>query len=427
MKKKITVQLFIDNGKVYADEAKLNLITDNLADIVRHFGDLNADAILVRISAEGDEGKDASIASLREITKLSEIPVYATFPIAREEDVKKLLYADAKMVVLNLSKTSNWDMLEDVSKRFGKEKIAVTFDDFNNLGVYRKAAENYACACFSFDGVKPDYISEQISLPLYQGLPNVTLEKLLDSIANPAICGVFGNIVNENTEQINSIKALLLEKGIEVSAFHANIDWDKLRKTPDGLIPVIAQDYKTGAVLMLAYMNKEAYYATIKSGKMNYYSRSRKSQWEKGEESGHFQYVKSLYADCDYDTLLAKVSQVGVACHTGNPTCFFNEIASKEYTEKNPLKVFEQVYGVISDRKVNPKEGSYTNYLFDKGIDKILKKVGEEATEIVIASKNPDAGEIKYEIADFLYHMMVLMVERGVTWEEICAELAARE
>ena len=427
MKKKITVQLFIDNGKIYKDAEKTQAIAEELSEVIRHFGDLNADAILVRIAAVGDEGKDASIASLREITKLSEIPVYATFPIEREEDVKKLLYADAKLVVLNLSKQSNWDMLEDVSKRFGKEKIAVTFDDFSNLGVYRKAAENYASICFIFDGVKPDFVSAQISLPLFVELPNVTLEKLLDSIAMPEICGVFGNIVNENVEQINSIKSLLMEKGIEVAAFSANIDWDKLRKTPDGLIPVIAQDYKTGAVLMLAYMNKEAYYTTIKTGKMNYYSRSRKAQWEKGEESGHFQYVKALYADCDYDTLLAKVSQVGVACHTGNPTCFFNEIASKEYTEKNPLKVFEQVYGVILDRKANPKEGSYTNYLFDKGIDKILKKVGEEASEIIIASKNPDAGEIKYEISDFLYHMMVLMVERGVTWEEICAELAARE
>ncbi len=427
MKKKITVQLFIDNGKIYKDAEKTQAIAEELTEVIRHFGDLNADAILVRIAAVGDEGKDASIASLREITKLSEIPVYATFPIEREEDVKKLLYADAKLVVLNLSKQSNWDMLEDVSKRFGKEKIAVTFDDFSNLGVYRKAAENYASICFIFDGVKPDFVSAQISLPLFVELPNVTLEKLLDSIATEEICGVFGNIVNENVEQINSIKSLLMEKGIEVAAFSANIDWDKLRKTPDGLIPVIAQDYKTGAVLMLAYMNKEAYYTTIKTGKMNYYSRSRKAQWEKGEESGHFQYVKALYADCDYDTLLAKVSQVGVACHTGNPTCFFNEIASKEYTEKNPLKVFEQVYGVILDRKANPKEGSYTNYLFDKGIDKILKKVGEEASEIIIASKNPDAGEIKYEISDFLYHMMVLMVERGVTWEEICAELAARE
>ena len=146
----------------------------------------------------------------------------------------------------------------------------------------------------------------------------------------------------------------------------------------------------------------------------------------KGETSGHIQYVKELTADCDFDTILAKVSQVGVACHTGNPSCFFNEIVKKEYIEKNPLKVFETVYNIIEDRKNNPKEGSYTNYLFDKGIDKILKKVGEECTEIVIAAKNPDPEEIKYETSDFLYHVMVLMVEKGVTWEEITQELAQR-
>ena len=146
----------------------------------------------------------------------------------------------------------------------------------------------------------------------------------------------------------------------------------------------------------------------------------------KGETSGHIQYVKELTADCDFDTILAKVSQVGVACHTGNQSCFFNEIVKKEYIEKNPLKVFETVYDVIADRKVHPKDGSYTNYLFDKGIDKILKKVGEECTEIVIAAKNPDPEEIKYEISDFLYHVMVLMVEKGVTWEEITQELAQR-
>ncbi len=427
MKKSLIIQLFIENGKVYRDEAYTDNIDEILTEIVRFYGDINADAYFVSIKAEGDAGKDASIKALKEITKESEIPVYASFPIEREEDVKKLIYADAKKVVLNLSKQSNWDMLEDVSKRFGKDRICVTFDDYSNLGVYRKMAETYASGCFVIGGYKPEDVSAQISLPLYIGLPNVSLEKLLDVTATENVAGVFGKVVNENAKDINSIKGLLTERGVEVSAFSAAIPWEKLRKNKDGLIPVIAQDYKTGAVLMLAYMNEEAYLTTLKTGKMNYYSRSRNAQWEKGEESGHFQYVKSLYADCDYDTLLAKVSQIGVACHTGNPTCFFNEIASKKYAEKNPLKVFEQVYSVIEDRKANPKEGSYTNYLFDKGIDKILKKVGEEATEIVIASKNPDAGEIKYEISDFLYHCMVLMVEKGITWTDICNELAARE
>ena len=164
----------------------------------------------------------------------------------------------------------------------------------------------------------------------------------------------------------------------------------------------------------------------MKTGRMTYWSRSRNELWMKGLTSGHFQYVKSLTLDCDKDTILAKVSQVGAACHTGNRSCFFQELVKKEYEERNPLKVFQQVYDVICDRKVHPKEGSYTNYLFDKGIDKILKKVGEECTEIVIAAKNPDPEEIKYEISDFLYHVMVLMAEKGVTWEEITRELARR-
>ena len=142
--------------------------------------------------------------------------------------------------------------------------------------------------------------------------------------------------------------------------------------------------------------------------------------------SGHFQYVKQLSIDCDNDTILAKVSQVGAACHTGNRTCFYRDLVKKEFNNVNPLEVFENVYQIIKDRKEHPKEGSYTNYLFDKGIDKILKKCGEEATEMVIAAKNPDAEELKYEIADLLYHTMVLMVECGLDWNDVMKELVNR-
>ena len=189
---------------------------------------------------------------------------------------------------------------------------------------------------------------------------------------------------------------------------------------------VIVQDYRTMEVLMMAYMNEQAFTDTLLTGKMHYYSRSRKCQWLKGETSGHFQYVRSLRLDCDNDTILARVHQIGPACHTGAVSCFYQPLAEKESREMNPLKVFESVFQVILDRKEHPKEGSYTNYLFEKGIDKILKKVGEEATEIVIAAKNPDPEEIKYEISDLLYHLMVLMAEKGVSWEDITEELAKR-
>ena len=165
---------------------------------------------------------------------------------------------------------------------------------------------------------------------------------------------------------------------------------------------------------------------TIETGRMVYFSRSRQELWVKGETSGHYQYVKSLMLDCDNDTILAKVHQVGAACHTGSYSCFFKELAKKDYIETNPLKILEEDYNIIADRKNSPKEGSYTNYLFDKGIDKILKKCGEEASEIIIAAKNDGAEELKYEIADFLYHMMVLMVECGLDWEDITRELANR-
>ena len=251
-------------------------------------------------------------------------------------------------------------------------------------------------------------------------------EKIIETLKRENVRGIAGSFINDPETDIMEMKAQLSAGGIKMDNFEPALKWADLKKNSDGMVPVIVQDYRTDEVLMLAYMNEEAFETTINIGKMTYYSRSRQELWIKGMTSGHIQYVKSLTADCDYDTILAKVSQIGAACHTGNVSCFFNEIVKKEYMEKNPLKVLEDVYAIILDRKANPKEGSYTNYLFDKGIDKILKKIGEEASEIIIAAKNPDPEDIKYEISDFMYHMMVLMAEKGVTWEEITQELSQR-
>ena len=136
-------------------------------------------------------------------------------------------------------------------------------------------------------------------------------------------------------------------------------------------------------------------------------------------------YIRSCSV-CDFDTILAKVSQVGAACHTGNRSCFFNNIVKKKYVEKNPLKVLETVYDIIAERRLNPKEDSYTNSLFEKGLDEILKKLSEECTEIIIAAKNPDEENIKFEISDFMYHVMLLMTEKNITWKDIASELAQR-
>ncbi len=202
------------------------------------------------------------------------------------------------------------------------------------------------------------------------------------------------------------------------------MDIAQLKFDEKGLIPVVVQDAETNVVLMVAYMNEEALEETLKTGYMHYFSRSRRKLWKKGESSGHVQQLAGMSYDCDGDTLLAKVYQTGCACHTGNYSCFFNEIV--DFETPTDSGVLEEVYAVIKDRKENPQEGSYTNYLFEKGIDKILKKVGEETAEVIIAAKNPDNGELRYETADLLYHLMVLLCEKGMAPGEVFEELASR-
>ncbi|MBZ4684070.1 MAG: bifunctional phosphoribosyl-AMP cyclohydrolase/phosphoribosyl-ATP pyrophosphatase [Fusobacteriales bacterium] len=199
---------------------------------------------------------------------------------------------------------------------------------------------------------------------------------------------------------------------------------DKIKFDENGLIPAIVQDVNTRDVLMMAYMNEESILKTLETKQTWFYSRSRQELWNKGATSGNIQKVKKISYDCDGDTVLLEVEQVGVACHTGKYSCFFNELyKSPDY--KTSFSV-DTLYNIIEDRKNNPKEGSYTNYLFEKGIDKILKKVGEENAEVIIASKNEDISELRYEIADLVYHTLVLMIEKGLKIEDIKEELAKR-
>lgn len=212
------------------------------------------------------------------------------------------------------------------------------------------------------------------------------------------------------------------------------ISLDKIKFDDNGLIPAIVQDVNTNQVLMMAYMNEQSLQKTIDTGQTHFYSRSRKVLWHKGETSGHFQLVKSIDYDCDGDTLLIKVDQVGNTCHTGYYSCFHNRLAGDGKTDRQRYgpgsdqlgNILKELYAVVKDRRENPKEGSYTNYLFDKGLDKILKKVGEESAETIIAAKNKDKQEITYEVADLFYHLTVLLVEQGVELEDIAAELKKR-
>lgn len=197
----------------------------------------------------------------------------------------------------------------------------------------------------------------------------------------------------------------------------------ELKFDEKGLIPAIVQDHYSKQVLTVAYMNQKSLEITIKEGYTCFWSRSRQELWRKGETSGNRQKVVSITADCDSDALVVEVIKDGPACHTGAESCFFNEIYTAE--DETPFS-YDGLYEMIRGRKTQPKEGSYTTYLFEKGMDKILKKIGEESTEVIIAGAKSDKEETIYEIADLAYHVMVMMVEQGIEMKDVTAELAKR-
>ena len=201
------------------------------------------------------------------------------------------------------------------------------------------------------------------------------------------------------------------------------IEISELKFDKDGLIPAIVVDAKTKQVLTLAYMNEESLKISMEKGLTCFWSRSRQKLWLKGETSGNYQHIVSITADCDNDALVIKVEPDGPACHTGTTSCFTHEVWDSDELHEFS---YEGLMELIRGRKTNPKEGSYTTYLFNKGLDKILKKVGEECTEVIIAAKAEDKKDTIYEIADLAYHTMVLMIEAGISLEDIHNELASR-
>ena len=386
-----------------------------------------ADELIITDAAPA-ELHEESIHLLRAVCAAACIPVTVTGPVKRLEDVKKYLYAGCSRVILALSDPAQYALLKEASERFGAEKIAAAADSsvMSLAEDFFEPVRLYAGSVFSL--VRPEECGNR-----FEGMPFIFIEKEktpdeglsyflkpeIEGYCHPAFTEVQGYPVAE-------YKSRCMEAGGKMYVLESSLSWDDFTKNADGLLPVIVQDFENDEVLMMAWMNREAFEETLVSGKMVYYSRSRKERWCKGETSGHYQYVRSLAIDCDRDTMLAKVIQVGAACHTGNRSCFYTPLTDTGIRKQNPQRVLEEVYETVLDRKKNPKEGSYTNYLFEKGIDKILKKLGEENAETIIAAKNPGSEEIVYEISDYLYHLTVLMAEKGVSWDDITAELARR-
>ena len=406
----------------------------NPLEAAKFYNDSGADEIAYFDSKATKEGRETNIEMIREIARVVDIPLLVCGGIKRLDDVKRALYAGASKVCINSAAVANKEIVRDISEKFGSDRLIVAID----LTVMKDPVEwakevvrlGAGEILLIHNNQVPNYIEivkeikKAIPVPVIVSNYSTDPKELADMVVKTDAESI--SLYNLDKMDIMEIKQTFAEENIEVHTLESAIPFEEFQADDDGLVPCIVQDYKTSEVLMMAYMSKESYEETLRTGRMTYYDRKREMIWRKGETSGNIQYVKSLTIDCDKDTLLAKVSQIGTACHTGSRSCFFTNLVQKEYDDTNPLTVFEDVFHMIQDSKKNPKEGSYTNYLFEKGLDKILKKMGEECTEIIIAAKNSDAEEIKYQISDFLYYLMALMAERGLEWKDVTNELAER-
>ena len=425
-----------DNMTVYSDEPYK---------VARYFEE-NGATFIHLVDLDGAlKGHSVNEETIKKIVGSVTVPCELGGGIRTMEDIERVLSYGIYRVIIGTKAVKEPEFVRKAIERFGSDHIVAGVDARDGMvaiegwGEVSGTSAVSLCNAMKEMGVRHIVYTDISKDGMLCG-PNVEMTKKLTEETGLDVIASGGVSSMDDLRALNAagIKGAIMGKAIyerridvaaavkEFPVFKSEIPYSEFKLNSDGMIPVVVQEEGTGEVLMVAYMNEEAYNMTIATGKMTYYSRSRQELWVKGLTSGHFQYVRSIEIDCDNDTLLAKVKQIGAACHTGNRSCFYRNLVSTEYAETNPLKVFNDVMNVIEDRRQHPKEGSYTNYLFDKGIDKILKKCGEEATEIIIAAKNPDPEEIKYEISDFLYHVMVLMVLRGVTWEDIVKELANR-
>jgi len=355
-----------------------NELPDKVVRLAKDYSYNGADGLFVYNYSKDEKSREEFISLMKALIKETDIPVIVGTYVKRMEDVKKALYTGASSIMIKYAILEELSLLEEAVKRFGPDKIIVELD----IAECREEEGSNLIDTLTEFNIKTVMLkhvvySQQLVDNINRAPGNVIIRDSLvrnDLSSLLAIDKVVGITTNffEN-KSITQAKIALKAEGINVNVFESSLPFSEFKLNSEGLIPVIVVDYRTDKVLMLAYMNEEAYNKTITSGRMTYYSRSRQSLWVKGETSGNYQYLKELVIDCDKDTILAKVLQLGPACHTGNESCFYTGLVKKEYKSTEPNAVLKDVYRVIADRRQIPRKAPIHPIFLTRVLIKYLK------------------------------------------------------
>lgn len=423
-----------------------------------------ADEIVLLNIAGTSDGIFNLIKVLGDIASKVNVPIAVGGGVNSTDQMRALLMAGASKVSVNSAAVKDPDLISHASSLFGRSAVISAIDAKRcgdnkwevmvNGGksgtgidavqwakeVESRGAGEILLTSVDADGVKDGYdialtrsIADAVSIPVTASGGVGSLDHFLSGITEGHASAVLAaSVFHTGTYTVEQVKSYLVAHNVKVMKNESfEFDVDSLKFNSDGLIPAIVQDCDTKEVLMMAWMNGESLSKTLESGQTWFWSRSRGKLWHKGETSGNVQSVRNVKADCDMDTLLITVKQTGVACHTGNRTCFFNEVAGNEHfpcdaAPEASCDILNEVYDVLIDRRDNPSEGSYTSTLMAKGLDRILKKIGEEAGEFIIAAKNDVDEETVWELADLWFHSMVVLAKLNIPVSAIYQELSRR-
>ena len=457
--KRIITCLDIDNGRVVKGVNFINLKdAGDPVVIAKAYNEQGADEIVLLDINASYEKRGTMLRLVKKVANIVSIPLTVGGGIRTVEDFRQMLEMGADKVSIGSAAVKNPNLILETSRKFGSKKVVIAIDvkkvddeyhvyiqgGKKDTGleaiswareVEKLGAGEILLTSMDADGTKKGYdieitkkISDAVDIPVIASGGAGKMEDFLEAFTiGGAHAALAASLFHFKEVDIGELKDYLYGEGVNIRRGKGDMELLKEIKFDEkGLIPAIVQDIKTKEVLMMAYMNEESLKKTLETNKTWFWSRSRQELWNKGATSGNIQKVVQVDYDCDGDSLLVLVEQKGVACHTGERSCFYNSIYKTTEEGAVGSEVLEQLYKIIDDRKINPVEGSYTKYLFDKGIDKILKKIGEESAEVIIAAKNPDKEAIVYETSDLIYHLFVLLREKGIPLEDIYKELRSR-
>ena len=454
--KRIIPCLDITNGRVVKGKQfkQLQDIDDPLP-LALAYDQSGADELIMYDITATTEGTDLFIETIQTISKEISIPLTVGGGIQSIEDISQVLHAGASKVSLNSAAIANPSLIREAAATFGSSAIVVGIDAkqvaphrwnaYTHGGtkdskkdallwakeVVDSGAGELVINSMDDDGMKNGFnipllvaLQEAVSVPIIASGGAGSVQEFIDVFMNTKVSGALAaSVFHYGEVDIPTLNKQLMTLGENEHMSVQNLDMTSITFDDRGLIPAIVQHAETGDVLMLAYMNEESLKKSIQTKQTWFYSRSRNELWNKGATSGNTQVITKMELDCDGDTILVTVLPNGPACHTGNDTCFLTPILS---TPPSSRTVLYQLAQKIALRKKKPVEGAYTTYLFNEGIDKILKKIGEEASEVIIGAKNNDKEEVIWEISDLVYHTLVLMEELGISITQIQNELLQR-